>query len=103
MKARILQSVGIFMWIIYAFSLFGILAINPLYLSTLNTTIRTVVSIVLMIRFRPSWAYNRKMTFTMDDWSFVFSASFYLFATTTLNTLLLAKMTRFFDFVRNRD
>ena len=72
MKSKVLRTVGIIIWILYGISLFGIIQINPKYLVEMNTIIRTVISLVLMYRFRPEWAYNPKIEFGKDDWNFVF-------------------------------
>ena len=90
MKSKFLQLIGIIVWVIYAISALGITYINPDHLTSLNVTIRTVVSVILMIRFRPAWMHNESVVFTKDDWEFVFGAAFYLFTTTTLNSLIQA-------------
>jgi len=102
-KSTFLRVYGLIFWILYIITFIGIANVNIDYLQQLNIIIRTFISITLMYKFRPYWAFNSKATFTQDDWDFVFMASFYLFATTTLNSIITARFKKFFYTLFNKD
>ena len=101
-KSTLLRIWTIFFWSSYIIAFIGITQVDIDYLHTLNVFIRTIISLVLMFKFRPYWAYNSKITFTEDDWNFVFAASFYLFATTTLNSIITSRFKHLFYKVVNK-
>ena len=95
-KSTLLKIWSIIFWVSYIVAFIGIAKVNINYLQQLNVFIRTIISLVLMFKFRPYWAYNSNVKFTNDDWEFVFAASFYLFATTTLNSIITSRFKHFF-------
>ena len=70
--------------LLYLFTLLGIINTSTKYLYIFNIFLRTAVSLFLLIRFNP----YRKIKFTENDRKIVFSASFFLFSTTTLNDII---------------
>ena len=102
-KSTILRLYGIFFWVSYIITFIGIANVNIEYLQEFNIIIRTIIGLILMYRFRPYWLFNQNPKFTDDDWNFVFAASFYLFATTTLNTIIQKYFKNFFTKITGKD
>tara|TARA_Y100000389_G_scaffold179456_1_gene193528 strand:+ start:8018 stop:8374 length:357 start_codon:yes stop_codon:yes gene_type:complete len=102
-KSTVLRLYGIFFWASYIITFIGIANVNIEYLQEFNVVIRTIIALILMYRFRPYWLFNKNPEFTEDDWNFVFAASFYLFATTTLNTIIKTYFKNFFTKITGKD
>lgn len=73
-------------YFLYFLVAFGLSTSAPNYLSTLNFYIKLYVSLFLMYRFNPF----RKVKFTELDRKVTFSAGVFVFATTTINGLLIS-------------
>lgn len=72
---------------LYAVALLGIASVAPTYLNTLNMVLKYLIIVFLMIRFNP-WT-QPKTDFSAFDRSIVFSAAFFLLATTSITSLVL--------------
>ena len=69
-------------YILFGIAFTGILAINPTYLSTLDTILKYYVSIFLLFRFNP-WARKAIDSEARDfDRQIAFAAGFFLLLTT---------------------
>lgn len=69
---------------LYAIALLGIAAVAPTYLDTLNSVLKYFIIVFLLVRFNP-WA-NYEMT--AFDRTIVFSAAFFLLASTAAVSLI---------------
>lgn len=79
------QYVYYITYILYFIIAFGLSTKAPEYLSTLDYFLKLYVSIFLIYRFNPF----RKIKFTELDRKVAFSAGFFVFATTTVNQILI--------------
>ena len=69
---------------IYAIALLGIATVAPAYLSTLNNVLKYFIIVFLLVRFNP-WVNSE---FTAFDRTIVFSAAFFLLASTAVASLI---------------
>jgi hypothetical protein len=74
---------------LYAIALLGIASIAPAYLNTMNMVLKYFIIGFLMVRFNP-WIKNQE--FSAFDRTIVFSAAFFLLATTSITSLVLNKL-----------
>lgn len=70
---------------LYAIALLGIATVAPTYLDTLNMVLKYFIIGFLLVRFNP-WAKND--AFTTFDRNIVFSAAFFLLASTAIMSLV---------------
>jgi hypothetical protein len=68
---------------LYAVALLGIATVAPAYLDTLNTVLKYFIIVFLMVRFNPWVDYEM----TAFDRTVVFSAAFFLLASTAITSL----------------
>jgi hypothetical protein len=73
---------------LYAIALLGIASVAPAYLDTLNSALKYFIIAFLLVRFNP-WA-NCEMT--AFDRTVVFSAAFFLLASTTIASIMQSYM-----------
>ena len=71
---------------LYAVALLGIATVAPAYLDTLNMVLKYFIIGFLLVRFNP-WT-NPNQTFTAFDRTIVFSAAFFLLASTAIVSLI---------------
>ena len=69
---------------LYAVALLGIASVAPAYLDTLNSVLKYFIIAFLLVRFNP-WA---KYEMTAFDRTIVFSAAFFLLASTAAVSLM---------------
>ena len=69
---------------LYAIALLGIASIAPAYLETLNAVLKYFIIGFLLVRFNP-WVSHEMTTF---DRTIVFSAAFFLLASTAIVSLI---------------
>jgi hypothetical protein len=74
---------------LYAIALLGIASVAPAYLSTLNMVLKYFIIGFLLVRFNPWTKYNE---FTAFDRTIVFSAAFFLLASTAIASLITAAL-----------
>ena len=70
---------------LYAVALLGIATVAPAYLDTLNAVLKYFIIGFLLVRFNP-WSGEQK--FTAFDRTIVFSAAFFLLASTAVVSLV---------------
>jgi hypothetical protein len=75
---------------LYAVALLGIATVAPAHLDTLNMVLKYFIIVFLLVRFNP-WT-NPNQTFTAFDRTIVFSAAFFLLASTTIASLITDKL-----------
>lgn len=73
---------------LYAIALLGIATTAPRYLSILNAVLKYFIIGFLLVRFNP-WTRQKSEPFTAFDRSIVFSAAFFLLASTAITSLVL--------------
>jgi len=71
---------------LYAVALLGIATVAPAYLDTLNMVLKYFIIGFLLVRFNP-WT-NPNQNFTAFDRTIVFSAAFFLLASTAVVSLV---------------
>ena len=69
---------------LYAIALLGIATVAPMYLITLNEVLKYFIIAFLLVRFNP-W---NKPEFTAFDRTIVFSAAFFLLASTAITSFM---------------
>ena len=69
---------------LYAIALLGIATVAPAYLDTLNLMLKYFITGFLLVRFNP-WVNSE---FTAFDRTIVFSAAFFLLASTAVASLI---------------
>ena len=74
---------------LYAIALFGIASVAPTYLTTLNLVLKYFIISFLLVRFNP---WTKHTAFSDFDRTIVFSAAFFLLASTTIMTLVANKL-----------
>ena len=72
---------------LYAVALLGIVTVAPAYLETLNEVLKYLIIGFLLVRFRTNPNEARK--FTEFDRTIVFSAAFFLLASTAITSIVL--------------
>lgn len=77
---------------LYAVVLLGIASVAPAYLNTLNMVLKYLIIGFLLVRFNPWAMKNGEQKFTAFDRTIVFSAAFFLLATTSITSLVLNKL-----------
>jgi hypothetical protein len=82
-------------YLLYFIIAFGLSTTAPQYLSTLDYIIKLYVSLFLIYRFNPF----RKVVFTDLDRKIAFSAGIFVFATTTINKILISSLEEIKDFI----
>jgi uncharacterized membrane protein SirB2 len=75
---------------LYAVALLGIVTVAPAYLETLNEVLKYLIIGFLLVRFRANPNEARK--FTEFDRTIVFSAAFFLLASTAVVSLVENKL-----------
>jgi hypothetical protein len=70
---------------LYAVALLGIWTVAPAYLDTLNLVLKYFIIAFLLVRFNP-WTKHEE--FTVFDRTIVFSAAFFLLASTAVTSLI---------------
>jgi hypothetical protein len=70
---------------LYAIALLGIATVAPTYLSTLNAVLKYFIIAFLLVRFNP---LNKSDKFTAFDRTIVFSAAFFLLASTAITSVV---------------
>jgi hypothetical protein len=70
---------------LYAVALLGIATVAPAYLDTLNAVLKYFIISFLLVRFNP---WSGKHEFTAFDRTIVFSAAFFLLASTAVVSLV---------------
>ena len=73
---------------LYAVALLGIATVAPAYLDTLNTVLKYFIIAFLLVRFNPWSTKNGEHEFTAFDRTIVFSAAFFLLASTAVVSLV---------------
>jgi hypothetical protein len=68
---------------LYVIALMGIATAAPMYLSMLNDVLKYFIIGFLLVRFNP-WTRQKSEPFTAFDRSIVFSAAFFLLASTAI-------------------
>jgi hypothetical protein len=76
----------IFTYSMYALLLLGLSTNAPKYLAYVDSIVQVYISFFLILRFNPF----RKIVFSDLDRKICFSAGLFLFATTTINHILIA-------------
>jgi len=71
---------------LYAIALLGIATVAPAYLDTLNMVLKYFIIGFLLVRFNP-WT-NPNQNFSAFDRTIVFSAAFFLLASTAIASLI---------------
>ena len=69
---------------LYAIALLGIATVAPAHLDTLNNVLKYFIIVFLLVRFNP-WV---NCEFTAFDRTIVFSAAFFLLASTAIASLI---------------
>ena len=69
---------------LYAVAMLGIAAVAPAYLTTINAVLKYFIIGFLLVRFNP-WVNSE---FTAFDRTIVFSAAFFLLASTAIASLI---------------
>ena len=80
-------------YLTYGFILLGFSTQKPEYLIYLDSIVQVYISLFLIIRFNPF----REIVFTELDRKIAFSAGLFLFATTTINNIIV----HYFDDISN--
>lgn len=75
---------------LYAVALLGIATVAPAYLDNINMMLKYFIIGFLMVRFNP-WVTHK---FTAFDRTIVFSAAFFLLASTALTSLITNALSR---------
>ena len=88
---RLFDAFIIFSYITYGLILFGVSTNAPAYLEYIDSIVRIYISLFLIIRFNPL----RKIVFTDLDRKIGFSAGLFLFATTTINHVMINYFDKF--------
>ena len=70
---------------LYAVAMLGIATVAPAYLDTLNSVLKYFIIVFLLVRFNP-WTKHAEMT--AFDRTIVFSAAFFLLASTAIVSLI---------------
>jgi hypothetical protein len=70
---------------LYAVALLGVWTVAPTYLHTLNTVLKYFIIVFLLVRFNP---WTNHAPFTVFDRTIVFSAAFFLLASTAVTSLI---------------
>jgi hypothetical protein len=73
---------------LYAVALLGIATVAPAYLDMLNEVLKYFIIVFLLVRFNPWSTKNGEQKFTAFDRTIVFSAAFFLIASTAVVTLM---------------
>ena len=73
---------------LYAMALLGIATVAPAYLDTINAALKYFIIGFLLVRFNPWTTKNEKQEFTAFDRTIVFSAAFFLLASTAIVSLV---------------
>ena len=77
---------------LYVVTLLGIASVAPAYLNTMNMVLKYLIIGFLLVRFNPWTTKNGEHKFTAFDRTIVFSAAFFLLATTSITSLVLNKL-----------
>ena len=72
---------------LYAIALLGVATVAPDYLDTLNAVLKYFIIGFLLVRFNP-WTNPTQEAFTEFDRTIVFSAAFFLLASTAITSLV---------------
>jgi len=72
---------------LYAIALLGLATVAPSYLVTLNSVLKYFIIAFLLVRFNP-WTNPNQAAFTEFDRTIVFSAAFFLLASTAITTFV---------------
>jgi hypothetical protein len=80
---------------LYAVALLGIATVAPAYLDTINMVLKYFIIVFLLVRFNP-WINDAKDAhkFTAFDRTIVFSAAFFLLASTAVTSLITNALSR---------
>jgi hypothetical protein len=70
---------------LYAVALLGIWTVAPAYFDTLNSVLKYFIIGFLLVRFNP---WTKDVAFTAFDRTIVFSAAFFLLASTAVTSLI---------------
>ena len=70
---------------LYAVALLGIATVAPMYLITVNAVLKYFIIAFLLVRFNP---WNKSDKFTTFDRTIVFSAAFFLLASTAITSVV---------------
>jgi hypothetical protein len=70
---------------LYAVALLGIARVAPAYLETINMVLKYFIIVFLLVRFNP---LIKHAEFTAFDRTIVFSAAFFLLASTAVTSLI---------------
>ena len=73
---------------LYAIALLGIATVAPTYLSTLNAVLKYFIIAFLLVRFNPWTTKKGGPEFTAFDRTIVFSAAFFLLASTAITSVV---------------
>jgi len=73
---------------LYAIALLGLATVAPSYLVTLNSVLKYFIIAFLLVRFNP-WTNPNQTEFTEFDRTIVFSAAFFLLASTAITSIVL--------------
>lgn len=84
-------------YLTYGLLLLGITTTTPQYLVYMNSFVQAYVSLFLIIRFNP----YRNIEFTELDRKICFSAGLFLFATTTINTIMITYFDNIVEYIKN--
>jgi len=72
-------------YVLYVVALLGVWTVAPTYLHRLNTLLKYFIIVFLLVRFNP---LTKDATFTAFDRTIVFSAAFFLLASTAVTSLI---------------
>ena len=70
---------------LYTIALLGIATVAPMYLITVNAVLKYFIIAFLLVRFNP---WNKSDKFTTFDRTIVFSAAFFLLASTAITSVV---------------
>jgi hypothetical protein len=70
---------------LYAVALLGIATVAPAYLDTINMALKYFIIVFLLVRFNP---WTKHAEFAAFDRTIVFSAAFFLLASTAVTSLI---------------
>jgi hypothetical protein len=73
---------------LYAVAMLGIATVAPTYLTTINAVLKYFIIGFLLVRFNPWTTKEGEHKFTAFDRTIVFSAAFFLLASTAIASLI---------------
>ena len=79
---------------LYVLVFFGVLYINPIYITDLSSFVQIIISVFLIVRFNPyrEWMNLKEPQLTKFDQLIIYSSATFLF----MNVVLTATFTQYF-------